>query len=166
VLKKLTFIPKPMKPVFALLISLISTGLFAQSKPSTSGTCFKEWYGLFKERGAKPVPDGTHDVIITLRNGDYAECFMGKIDVAGGKIVSKLSIQKVDGTYEEFDKKVSDAYQNSEGILKEEMRNVTNGMSAPVVLADGESIRLFFYKYLGDKPKANKKAPAPMALVK
>jgi hypothetical protein len=91
---------------------------------------------------------------------------MGKIDVAGGKIVSKLSIQKVDGSFEEFNKKVSEAYQNSEGTLKEEMRTITNGMSAPVVLADGESIRLFFYKTLGDKPKANKKAPAPAALVK
>ncbi|HEX5168093.1 MAG TPA: hypothetical protein VFW11_02895 [Cyclobacteriaceae bacterium] len=158
-----------MKPVLVLLISLFSTGLFAQSgtpKTSSSGSCFKDWYGLFRERGAKPVEDGTQDVIITLRNGDYAECFMGKIDVAGGKIVSKLSIQKVDGTYEEFDKKVSDAYQNSEGTLKEEMRMISNGMSAPVVLADGASIRLFFYKFLGDKPKANKKAPAPSVLVK
>lgn len=155
-----------MKPVLVLIISLLTTGLFAQSgKPSASGSCFKEWYALFKERGAKPVEDGTHDVIITLRNGDYAECFMGKIDVAGGKIVSRLSIQKVDGTYAEFDKKVSEAYQNSEGALKEEMRTITNGMSAPVVLADGESIRLFFYKSLGDKPKANKKAPPASTLV-
>lgn len=157
-----------MKPVLVLLISLLTTGLFAQSgasKAAASGSCFKEWYALFKERGAKPVEDGTHDVIITLRNGDYAECFMGKIDVAGGKIVSKLSIQKVDGTYAEFDKKVSEAYQNTEGTVKEEMRFVTNGMSAPIVLADGESIRLFFYKSLADKPKANKKAPPPSALV-
>jgi len=155
-----------MKSILVVLISFLSFGLFAQSKPATSGSCFKDWYGLFKERGAKPIEDGTHEVIITLRNGDYAECFMGKIDVSGGKIVSKLSIQKMDGTYEEFNKKVSEAYQNSEGTLKEEMRTINNGMSAPVVLADGESIRLFFYKTLGDKPKANKKAPAPSALVK
>lgn len=157
-----------MKPILFLLVSLFSTGLFAQSgasKQSASGSCFKDWYALFKERGAKPIEDGTHEVIITLRHADYAECFMGKIDVAGGKIVSKLSIQKVDGSYAEFDKRVSEAYQNSEGVLKEEMRSINNGMSAPVVLLDGESIRLFFYKSLGDKPKANKKAPAPSALV-
>lgn len=157
-----------MKSVLVLLISLFSTGLFAQSgtaKPGTSGGCFKEWYALFKERGAKPIEDGTHDVIITLRKDDYTECFLGKIDVTGGKISSKLSIQKVDGSYEEFDKKVSEAYQNSEGVLKEEMRAINNGMSAPAVLADGLAIRLFFYKSLGDKPKANKKAPSPSALV-
>lgn len=158
-----------MKSVLILMVSLFSTGLFAQSgasKQKPSSNCFKEWYALFKERGAKTIEDGTHEVIITIRNGDYAECFLGKIDVVGGKLASKLSIQKVDGTYAEFDKKVSEAYQNTEGVLKEEMRTITNGMSAPVVLADGESIRLFFYKSIGDKPAANKKAPSPSALVK
>ena len=158
-----------MKSILAFIIFCLPLVLSAQSgasKSNASGSCFKDWYGLFKERGAKTIPDGTHEVIITLRNGDYAECFMGKIDVTGGKLTSKLFIQKMDGSYSEFDKKVSDAYQNSEGTLKEEMRTVNNGMSAPVVLADGESIRLFFYKFLGDKPKANKKAPAPSALVK
>jgi hypothetical protein len=158
-----------MKSVLFLMVSVFSTGLFAQSgaskQTSSSSTCFKEWYALFKERGAKPIEDGTHEVVITLRKDDYTECFLGKIDVAGGKISSRLSIQKVDGSYEEFDKKVSEAYQNPEGTLKEEMRAITNGMSAPVVLSDGLAIRLFFYKSIGDKPMANKKAPAPSALV-
>ena len=155
-----------MKPVLFFVVCLCSSSLFAQSsRQGSSDSCFKEWYALFKERGAKPIEDGTHEVIITLRKEDYAECFLGKIDVAGGKIASKLSIQKVDGTYAEFDKRVSEAYQNSEGVLKEEMRSINNGMSAPVILADGESIRLFFYKSLGDKPKANKKAPPPSSLV-
>lgn len=141
---------------------------FGQGKPAaaSSGSCFKEWYSLFKERGANPIPDGPNDVIITVRNGDYNDCFMGRIEVTGGKISSKLQVQKVDGSYEEFDKKVSDAYRNPEGTLKEELREVVNGMSASVTTTDGEYIRLFFFRSLADKPKANKKAPAPAALIK
>mgnify|MGYP003438755318 FL=1 len=72
----------------------------------------------------------------------------------------------MDGSFEEFDKKVSSTYQNAEGVLKEELRDITNGMSASLTLTDGEIIRLFFYKFVAEKPKANKKAPAPSVIVK
>jgi hypothetical protein len=155
-----------MKPILLILVFFLSMGLYAQTKPATSGTCFKEWYTVFKERGAKPVPDGTQDVVITLRSGDYSECFMGRVDVVGGKIAGKLQIQKMDGSFEDFDKKVTPFYQNEQGVLKEELREINNGMTTSATLTDGEIIRLFFYKYLADKPKANKKAPAPAVLVK
>jgi hypothetical protein len=157
-----------MKPILAILISFLSLSAMAQTgapKQGASSNCFKEWYTLFKERGANPIPDGTQDVIITLRSSDYSECFLGKINVAGGKLVGNLQIQKMDGSYEEFDKKVSAAYQTG-GVLKEELREIINGMSASASLTDGEMIRLFFYKSLADKPKANKKAPSPSALIK
>lgn len=152
--------------MFAIVMLFCSFGLSAQTKPASGGNCFKEWYTLFKERGANAIPDGTNDVIITLRYTDYSECFMGRIDVSGGKIAGKLQIQKMDGSFEEFDKKVSTAFQNSEGTLKEELREISNGMSASVNLAEGENIRLFFYKSLAEKPKSNKKAPSPATLVK
>jgi len=82
------------------------------------------------------------------------------------KLVSKLQIQKVDGTYEEFNRKISSAYQNPDGVVKEELRGVTSGMSESFALADGEKIRLFFYKSLADKAKANQKAPPVSELVK
>jgi len=158
-----------MKPILVILITFLSLSAFAQTgtaKQGASSNCFKEWYTLFKERGANPIADGTHDIIITLRSADYNECFMGKIDVAGGKLAGNFQIQKIDGSYEEFDKKVSAAFQNSDGILKEELREITNGMSGSATLSSGETIRLFFYKSLADKPKANKKAPSPSALIK
>ena len=165
-----------MKPILSVLILSFSVTFFAQgqtttpakqpAKSTSSKDCFKEWYTLFKERGADAVPDGTNDVIITLRNADYNECFMGRIEVSGGKLSGKLQIQKVDGSYAEFDKRVSASYQNAEGTLKEDARDITNGMSASVALSDGEFIRLFFYKALAEKPVANKKAPAPSVLVK
>jgi len=155
-----------MKSILVILITFVSVGTFAQTKPTTISDCRKEWYSLFKERGANPVADGTHEVIISIQTSDYSECFMGKIEVAGGKLAGKLQIQKVDGTYGEFDKKVSEAYQNQEGVLKDELREIHNGMSSSIVAQSGETVRLFFYKSLAEKPKANKKAPAPSAIIK
>jgi len=160
-----------MKPFLLLTIFLVSFGMFAQSSSSkaaapASSDCFKDWYSIFKERGANPVADGTHEIIITLRSGTYSECFMGKVDVVDGRLAGKLMVQKVDGSYAEFDKKVSAAYQNAEGVLQEQSREIHNGMSASVILTDGEMIRLFFYKSLAGKPQSNKKAPAPSALIK
>jgi hypothetical protein len=161
-----------MKPILSVILLLFSVSVFAQTqtkpapKPASSGDCFKQWYSLFKERGASPVPDGVNDVIITLRSNEYSECFMGRIEVTNGRLSGKLQIQKVDGSFAEFDKRVSASFQNEQGTLREDLRDVTNGMSASLVLADGEYIRLFFYKSLADKPAANKKAPPPSALVK
>lgn len=165
-----------MKTLLSIILCLFSITLFAQgggaAKSSTAPkaketTCYDQWFAVFKERGASPVADGTHDVIISLRNEyDYAECFYGKIDVKDGKLASKLQIQKVDGSYEEFTKKVSSMYQNTDGTVKEDLRDVTNGMSESLELGSGERIRLFFYKSVAQKEKANKKAPSPSALIK
>ena len=152
--------------LFSFIIIAFSSVGQSKSTSVTSGNCFKDWYSLFKERGANTVPDGTNDVIISIRNGDYSECFMGKIDVAGGVLNGKIQVQKIDGSYGEFDKSVSAAYMNNEGRLKEELRIINGGMTASVPLTDGEVIRLFFYKSLKDKAMGNKKAPSPSQLIK
>jgi hypothetical protein len=154
-----------MKPILTFYACVLSISMFAQSG-APSNKCYQEWYALFKDRGANPVPDGMNDVIITIRGDQYTECFMGKVDVAGEKMLGKLQVQKMDGTYEEFDKKVSASYQNDQGTLKEELRGISNGMSESVRLTDGAIIALFFYKSLAPKPKANKKAPSPSVLIK
>ena len=159
-----------MKPILALLFSLLSIGVFAQSssgKPATANNCMNEWYSLFKERGSKPVPNGTHDVVIAVRKGDYSECFMGKAEVMDGKITGRPQVQKIDGTLAEWDYRLSQNYLDAEGQVKNAaLLEINNGMSAEVTLTDGENVRLFFYKFVADKPKANKKAPAPSVLIK
>ena len=50
------------------------------------------------------MPDGMNDVIISVRGDEYGECFMHRVDVAGEKMIGKLQVHKMDGTYEEFDK--------------------------------------------------------------
>jgi hypothetical protein len=159
-----------MKPILAILFSFLSLGVFAQgapAKPPASKNCFNEWYALFKDRGAKPVPTGIHDVVIAFSKGDYSECYMGKVDVMDGKITGRPQVQKMDGTYEEWDKRISSNYIDEAGNIKASaLLEIHNGMSAEITLADGENVRLFFYKFVADKPKANKKAPAPSVLIK
>jgi hypothetical protein len=164
-----------MKTILSVLVCLLSLTVVAQTgatksaaaAPKKEVSCYDQWYAVFKERGADPVADGTHDVIISLRNEyDYAECFFGKIDVKDGKLASKLQIQKVDGSFEEFSKKVSTSFQNADGVVREDMRDVSNGMSEALQLSSGEKIRLFFYKSVAAKEKANKKAASPSALIK
>ena len=84
----------------------------------------------------------------------------------GGVLNGKIQVQKIDGSFGEFDKTVSAAYMNNEGRLKEELRIINGGMTASVPLSDGEVIRLFFYKSLKDKAMGNKKAPPASELIK
>ncbi|HRI78872.1 MAG TPA: hypothetical protein PLR06_04985 [Cyclobacteriaceae bacterium] len=155
-------------PILLFALCCIVLSSFGQAKPATppSKDCFKDWYTLFRERGANPIPDGTNDVIITLRNGDYSDCFLGRVDVLNGNLNGNFKVQKVDGSYADFDKSIAAAYQTQDGRLKEELRAINEGMTASVPLSDGEMIRLFFFKSLKDKALANKKAPAPSALIK
>lgn len=165
-----------MKLILAILLSLVSIGVFAQGQskaPAASSAkasdCYKEWNALFHERGAKPIPNGTHDVVISIRNDHYSECFMGKINVLDKKIAGRPQIQKVDGTYEDWGKEVSEKYFNSDGTRTSDtntLLTISNGMSGEMELADGDIVTVFFYQAIQEKPKANKKAPSPSALIK
>jgi len=169
-----------MKPILVILFSFLSVGLFAQAQgsksPSSANTakpaaanCYEEWYSMFKQRGALPVANGTHDVVISIRNGNYSECFMGKVTVLDGKIAGRPQVQKVDGTYEDWGKDVSHKYFNPDGTRTAEgntLLTINNGMSGEMILSDGDNVRAFFYQSILEKSKANKKAPAPSALVK
>jgi len=87
---------KIMKPFLIIIACFSSLAMVAQTgspKPAAN-KCYQEWYALFKERGANPVPDGMNDVIISIRGDEYGECFMGRVDVAGEKLIGKLQIQK------------------------------------------------------------------------
>jgi hypothetical protein len=165
-----------MKSILAILLSLVSIGVFAQgqSKAPAAGSakaadCYHEWDALFHERGAKPIANGTHDVVISVRSGNYSECFMGKVNVLDKRIAGRPQVQKVDGTYEDWGLEVSNKYFNSDGTRVPEanaLLTISNGMSGEMELADGDIVTVFFYQAINEKPKANKKAPSPSALIK
>jgi hypothetical protein len=158
-----------MKTTSTLLLIVLASVAYAQTPAAKApaGNCYSDWYSIFKDRGAKPIPDGMQEVIIAFRSANYQECFLGKIDILGGKVNGRLQVQKTDGTYEEWDKRVHETYFDSNGSMKnEKLLEIHNGMTAEFLVTEGEYARLFFYKYVADKPKANKKAPSPAALVK
>lgn len=169
-----------MKSIFTILFSVLTIAAFAQgqgqskaaaggaaAKPASGGNCHNEWYSVFRERGSKPVTNGTQDVVITVRTGNYSECFLGKVEVFNGKISGRPQVQKVDGTYEEWDRRLSANYFDNDGKLKDNaVLEIHNGMSPELTSSDGEVVRIFFYQFVAEKPKANKKAPAPASLIK
>ena len=152
----------------AMLLSIVSFGQTPAKKPTTaSGSCFSEWYGIFKARGSKPVTDGTHDVIVTVRGEDNTQCLMGKATVQSGKIVPPLLIQKQDGSFEPASSLGKQLDQNWLATQnKETVFDVTDGMSITFYTTDKDMVKLFFYTFVSEKAKANKVAPAPSALIK
>ncbi|MBL7857587.1 MAG: hypothetical protein JNM57_07850 [Cyclobacteriaceae bacterium] len=152
---------------FLMVSSFMVSGQTPAKKPATSGNCFAEWYNLFRERGAKPIADGSHEIIITIRTEESSQCYLGKADVENGKIKTPIYVQKQDGSYESYaslGKKLDPAWVASQN--KETLYEITDGMSATFYTTDRETGKIFFYQSLNDKPKANKVAPPPSVLIK
>ncbi len=156
--------------ILLLVTPLLASGQQKTAAQNSNADCFKEWYTLFQERGGKPVTDGTHDVILTLRNttDGTSRCFLGKADVVDGKIKRPILVQKEDGTFDTFvrmgGKGLDPMFEKS--MSPEDLFAITDGMSINMEMSDMEFGRIFFYKFLNDKPKALKKAPSPKELVK
>src|SRR5690349_20328428 len=55
--------------------------------------CYKQWTDLFAMRGAEPVTDGMQDVVIAFKIADNYNCFLGRVQVVGGKIKAPLYVQ-------------------------------------------------------------------------
>ena len=150
-----------------LLILLVSPGFTQTKAPSVNKDCYGEWYTLFRERGAKPIPDGTHDIIISIRKDGYSQCFIGKVDVEGGKIKLPVHIAKEDGTFETLgDTGLKLDPASIAAKTPDALTSITDGMSVTAYTVDHETVKLFFYKFVNDKPKKNKVAPPASALVK
>ena len=136
---------------------------------NAGGDCFKEWYSIMRDRGAATVTDGTHDVILTLRNtqNGTSNCYMGRVEVVGGKIKRPIMVQKQDGSYEAFaslGKGLDPVFAKS--MTEDDLSTITDGMSVNFHMSDMEFGRIFFYTFVTDKPKGLKQAPSPKALIK
>jgi hypothetical protein len=162
------------KLLIAILLLAVIMPVWAQTKGTGSSAkatptkdCFREWLDLFRDRGGKPVTDGTQEVIITLRRQEKSVCYLGKIEVVSGKIKPPLWVQKEDGSYDTFaamGKKLDPEF--TANIGEDDLFAITDGTSISFRTSEQEYGRLFFYKFLNEKPKANKQAPPASALIK
>ena len=167
-----------MKSILTVLFSAFTICALAQGQGQSKSTsssapkpndCYAEWNAIFHERGAKPVANGSQDVIITIRSGNYSECFLGKVAVQDGRIIGRPTIQKTDGSYQDWGREVAKRYFKADGTRTDEaisQLEIADGMSGEMMLSDGDIVKLFFYQFVNEKAKANKKAPSPSALIK
>jgi hypothetical protein len=133
----------------------------------TPKDCFQDWYEKMRARGANPVTDGMHPVVITLKSESSGVCMMGKIQVTNGKIVPPLMVQLEDGEYQAANlmgKKLDPEFTGN--ISEEELYKVTDGMSILFRTASQEYGRLIFYTFAKKGANANKVAPSPDELIK
>ncbi len=139
----------------ASLIVFLSTTSFAQNEPEKEiieANCYLKWAQRFEERGAADVEDGLYDdVILTFRNGSNANCFYGKAEVKGGKVMA-MYVRLEDGSFELVKRK-----------WKYEIKDVTiqNGISKTLITVDDELINVMWVKKIKAKKKGYDKAPDP-----
>ncbi len=130
------------------MLSIFSTGVFAGDGDGVN--CYDAYEKKFAERGANEVKDGWYEnVVITFRQGNQADCVLGKVQVEKGS-VTQMYLKNVDGTYQIFTKKWK--HEESESI-------VSNGISKSRLTIEGEIINVIFTTSI--KPPKKKIAIAP-----
>lgn len=132
-----------------LLFSIFS--LMGTSFAQDSKSCYDQYYEIFKIRGAEKIDNGEHkNVIFTMRTGNHADCFYGKVKVDSG-YVKELYIEFEDGTYEPYILKLKTDHKIS----------IQNGISRTVITKDEEIFNVMFVNHIKPPKKKYKRAAAP-----
>ena len=129
--------------------------------------CYAEYYDIMRARGAKPITDGMHPVVIALKGESGCRCFMGQIEVTNGKMKAPLYFQAENGEFRPVStvgKKLEPAFTAS--MTADELYSVKDGMSIVFRTSDQEYGRLFFYTFINKGASSNKSAPPPSELIK
>ena len=145
-----------------LALFLLSVGsTFAQ----TESNCFIEYFELFNARGCNPIPDGEHNVIITVRDTKEKSCFagMGTILVKGGIIVGQLKIKTRAGNYHRPKKELHPGYYDPNHSLHADF-SIKNGVSRNFLTKDMKIVNCFFIDFLKAQEASPAPAPAPKSL--
>jgi len=120
------------------LVITITVGALAQTPNSN---CFDEYFSLFRQRGAKKVPDGDQSIVVAFKKDNVSRCFMGKVAVKNGEFVPPILIEKADGSFEEFTPVIEPAFAN---IPVEKRRKIEDGMTITFTTIENESLKGFF----------------------
>lgn len=115
-------------------------------------SCYEQYRKVFENRGADPVEDGPHDnIILTVRTGDVAECFVARAVVQQSLIV-EIDLYFEDGTFEkkEYDFKDKSSW------------SIHNGMSKTKITDKDEYVNIMFVNKIKPKRKKLMKAPLPV----
>lgn len=155
-----------MKNILLIALSLtVFNAINAQSGESqknykTPKNCFEEYYNSFSTRGAIPVKDGEHQIVISIRKDGNCECIEGKVNVIGGKIKGPVMVKKEDGSYEPTKKKLNPNTGKGENDLGA-VNFIHKGMSPTISTSEMDVVNLFFVDCLKPEVKKNVAAPSP-----
>lgn len=144
-----------MKKVFFSLL-LISGFIVTKAQVKTDMTdlnCYNKWSVKLEERGAEEVKDGVYtDVIVSFRQGAKADCYTGKAEVMGGKLVHFYT-ENIEGQFVEV-KKTWKGNSNKDVIIN-------NGISTTMITIHNELINVIWPNKIKPKKAALKRAPEP-----
>jgi hypothetical protein len=139
---------KHMKKILLLIAIFAFVGAnYAQDSKS----CYDQYYEIFKIRGAEEVKNGEHkSVIFSMRNGNHAECFYGKVRIDSG-YVKEMYIEFEDGNYEPYILTLKTTHKI----------NIQNGISRTVITKEEEIFNIFFVNHIKPPKKKYKRAATP-----
>jgi hypothetical protein len=137
------------------LFSVLSIEAAAQKngREGDPSNCYSKYMKGFEKRGAKKVGDGVHkNVVITVRKGNSADCYLGKAKVKSGTVTQAYRMV-TDSTYEEL----SYDYKHDEVEFE-----IVNGVAGPKVTDDEEMlVNVLFVQHIKPKQKDYIRAPSP-----
>ena len=135
------------------LFLVICSTFIIQASAQDSGNCYQKYIKVFESRGAEEVIDGVYDdVIVSIRKGSFADCFIGKVKVINGNVDARsIQLSFVDGSFEPFERQ----YKYDEPV------KIINGVSKTMVTTDEELVSIMFVGAIKPKKKALKRAPEP-----
>lgn len=114
--------------------------------------CYEKYANVFEKRGAREVEDGTYkEIIVTIRNGPRARCYIGKAEVEGGKVKHIYRMQ-TDSSYAPLQKEFKH---------EDKPVSINNGMSRTKVTEDGELVKVLFVDHIKPEEKGFIEAPEP-----
>jgi hypothetical protein len=129
--------------------------------------CYLDYYAAFANRGAKPVTDGDHEVVISIIFQDKSDCYMGKVTVKEGKFITPVLIQKEDMSFAPL----STIFKNLNQVWlaqqdRETLNEINDGMSKMFISEQGYMVQLFFPGFINATSGVNRKAPPASELLK
>ena len=152
-----------MKNLFLLLLVTPILFFCSTNNVFAQSNCYDDYFKVFNERGANAVPDGIHEVVFTIRDGNKADCYMGKVEVKNNRIVNTLGVMLEDGSLKKMGFQLNAKYTDASNpaILYME---IVNGMSAAFLSEDNKLVNIFFIKQLNSKARSIKLAPPANSL--
>lgn len=129
--------------------------------------CYIDYYSAFANKGAKPVPDGDHEVVISIIFQAKSDCYMGKATVKDGKFVTPVMIQKEDMSFAPLStifKNIDQSWLAEQDT--ETLYEIHDGMSKMFTSQQGYQVQMFFPSSINPGSGINRKAPPASELLK